>query len=181
MARYEFEGKIPDIAAGAYIAPSAQVIGNVIIGKDCYIGHGAILRGDYGTIRIGEGTAVEEGVIIHARPMDSTVIGKRVTIGHGAMIHNATIRDHAVIGMRAVVSDFSDVGEGAIIGEMSLVKRRQNIPPKKIAVGIPAEVIGDVEQKHEEMTVRAKELYIDLAHRYPAGLKEITTGEGEEK
>jgi carbonic anhydrase/acetyltransferase-like protein (isoleucine patch superfamily) len=170
---YEFEGKGPDIAPTAYLAPSAQVIGDVSIGADCYVGHGAILRGDYGRVEVGEATAVEEGVIIHARPDDVTRIGRRVTLGHGAMVHNATIHDEAVIGMRAVVSDFSDVGAGAIVGEMTLVKQRQVIPARKVAVGVPARVVGDVDPRHADMTTWAKELYVDLARRYPEGLKRI--------
>jgi carbonic anhydrase/acetyltransferase-like protein (isoleucine patch superfamily) len=173
MTIYAFEGKKPRIGSGAYVAPSAQVIGEVVIGKECYVGHGAILRGDYGRIEIGEGTAVEEGVIVHARPDDETLIGSRVTLGHGAMVHNAVIEDGAVIGMRATVSDFSRVGAGAIIGEMGLVKQHQEIPPRKIAVGIPVRVLGDVTEKNSDMAVWAKELYIDLAKRYPAGLVEI--------
>ncbi|MHC4777223.1 MAG: gamma carbonic anhydrase family protein [Planctomycetota bacterium] len=178
MSIYSFEGKAPSIHDKAYVAPSAQVIGDVSIGAECYVGHGAILRGDYGTIEIGEGTAVEEGVIIHARPGDFTRIGNRVTLGHGAMIHNATIEIGATIGMRATVSDFSVVGSGAIIGEMALVKQGQKIGPGKIAVGVPARVIGDVTEKNHDMAVWAKELYIDLARRYPEGLVELPEGGG---
>lgn len=181
MTLYEFEGRIPRIDPTAYVAPSAQVIGRVIIGADCYIGHGAILRGDYGMIEVGEGTAVEEGVIVHARPDDVTRIGRRVTLGHGAMVHNATIEDGAVIGMRAVISDFSVVGAGAIVGEMGLVKQRQEIPPRKIAVGVPVRVVGDVSEKNHDMTVWAKDLYVDLARRYPSGLKEIPEGPREDE
>ena len=173
MTLYEFEGRIPDIDSTAYVAPSAQVIGRVRIGAECYIGHGAILRGDYGSIEIGAQTAVEEGVIIHARPDDVTTIGDRVTLGHGAMVHNATIEDGAVIGMRATISDFSVVGAGAIVGEMGLVKQHQKIPPGTIAVGVPVRVVGKVSEKNRDMTVWAKELYVDLARRYPSGLKEI--------
>ncbi len=169
MALYTFEDRKPDVAATAYVSPTAQVIGDVAIGERCYIGHGAILRGDYGSIEIGDETAVEEGVIVHARPQDWTRIGKRVTIGHGAMIHNATIRDGAVIGMRAVVSDFSEVGEGAIIGEMGLVKNGQKIPARKVALGVPVKVVGDVEERHSDMTHWAKDLYVALSAQYLAG------------
>lgn len=169
MAIYAFEDHRPDIAASAYVSPTAQVIGDVSIGERCYIGHGAILRGDYGSIEIGDETAVEEGVIIHARPQDRTRIGKRVTIGHGAMIHNATIRDEAVIGMRAVISDFSEVGMGAIIGEMGLVRNSQAIPARKVALGVPVKVVGDVQERHSDMTHWAKDLYVDLAAQYLAG------------
>jgi len=173
MALYEFEGRVPRIAKTAYIAPSAQVIGDVIVGEDCYVGHGSILRGDYGTIVLGDGTAIEEGAIVHARPDGMTRFGKRVTLGHGAMVHNATIHDEAVIGMRATVSDFSEVGAGALVGEMALVKQHQKIPPGKIAVGVPARVIAEVSEKNRDMTVWAKDLYIDMARRYPTGLKPI--------
>ena len=173
MPVYEFEGRTPQIDDTAYIAPSAVVIGEVKIGAQCYIGHGSILRGDYGTIIIGEGAAVEEGVIIHARPTDKCVIGKRVTLGHGAMIHNATIEDEAVIGMRATVADFAVVGRGAIIGEGSLVKNMQQIAPETIAVGVPAEEKGPVKDHQKQLWSWGKELYIDLARRYPEGLKEI--------
>jgi carbonic anhydrase/acetyltransferase-like protein (isoleucine patch superfamily) len=169
MPVYSFEGRTPAIADTAYIAPSAQVIGDVSIGARCYVGHGAILRGDYGSIEIGEETAVEEGVIVHARPGDRTRIGPRVTLGHGAMVHNAAILEGAVIGMRAVVSDYAEVGEGAIVGELGLVKQGQKIPARKVAVGMPAKVIGDVGEKHELMAKRAKKIYVDLAARYLAG------------
>lgn len=111
MAIYQFEGRKPRVAQGTFVAESASVIGDVQIGKDAYIGHGVILRGDYGSIIIGEGTAVEEGVIVHARPNDRTVFGSHVTVGHGAIVHNAQIKDYAVIGMRATISDYSIVGE----------------------------------------------------------------------
>ncbi|MFC2173425.1 gamma carbonic anhydrase family protein [Acidobacteriota bacterium] len=153
----------------------------VIIGPDCYIGHGAILRGDYGTIEIGEGTAVEEGAIIHARPDDFTRIGRRVTVGHGAMIHNATILDGSVIGMRATISDYSRLGEWCIIGEATLVKNGQQIPPGKIAVGVPARIIGDVSEEQRRFWNHGKDLYIDLARRYPKGLKEIDLSQALKK
>lgn len=174
MSLYKFEDRIPEIAEDAYIAPSAIIIGKVIIGSGCYIGHGSIIRGDYGTVIIEDGTAVEEGVIIHARPADTTWIGKRVTIGHGAMIHNARIEDSAVIGMRATISDYAEVGEWCIIGEMALVKNSQKIPPGKIAVGIPAEIVGDIKDYHQTGWNFGKDLYIDLARRYPAGMQEIS-------
>jgi tRNA (adenine37-N6)-methyltransferase len=169
MPIYSFDGRKPAIEATAYVSPTATVIGRVTIGARCYIGHGAILRGDYGSIEIGEETAIEEGVIVHARPEDWTRIGRRVTLGHGAMVHNATILDGAVIGMRAVVSDFSEVGEGAIVGEMGLVKNGQKVPAGKVAVGVPVRVIADVDERHRDMTVWAKALYVALAERYSGG------------
>jgi carbonic anhydrase/acetyltransferase-like protein (isoleucine patch superfamily) len=166
MALYQFEERKPQVAQGAFVAESALVIGDVHIGKDAYIGHGAILRGDYGTIHVGEGTAIEEGVIVHARPNDCTVCGNHVTVGHGAMIHNAQIRDYAVIGMRATISDYSIVGEWAIIGEMGLVKSKQHVPDNVVAVGVPVKVMGTVDKKQKEFWSYGKKLYVEMAQRY---------------
>lgn len=166
MALYQFEGRKPRVGEGAFVADSALVIGDVKIGKNAYIGHGVILRGDYGSIIIGQGTAVEEGVIVHARPNDSTVIGKAVTVGHGAMIHNARIKDYAVIGMRATISDYSMVGEWAIIGEMGLVKNSQHVPDSTVAVGVPVRVTGKVSKGQKDFWSYGKQLYVEMARRY---------------
>lgn len=166
MALYRFEGRIPQVAPGSFIADSALVIGDVRIGKDTYIGHGVILRGDYGTIIVGKGTAIEEGAIVHARPDDRTVFGKSVTVGHGAMVHNAHIKDYAVIGMRATISDYSVVGEWAIIGEMGLVKNKQQVPDDSVAVGVPVKVVSKVSKQQKEFWSYGKKLYTEMARRY---------------
>jgi len=168
MALYQFEERKPRVAQGAFVAESALVIGDVQIGKDAYIGHGVILRGDYGTVIVGEGTAIEEGVIVHARPNDRTIFGNHVTVGHGAMIHNARIKDYAVIGMRATISDYSVVGEWTIIGEMGLVKNNQNVPDGVVAVGVPVKVMGKVDKEQKEFWSYGKKLYVEMAHRYIA-------------
>ncbi len=179
MPIYKFEKKTPSIADSAWVAPTAIVIGEVEIGEECYIGHGCILRGDYGRIVVGDGTAIEEGAIVHARPGDVTTFGKRVTLGHGAMVHNATIRDDAVVGMRAVVSDYSEVGEWCIIGEMGLVKNGQKVPAGKVAVGVPVKVVGEVEKRHKSMWTYGKYLYIDMVRRYKKSFEEIGFDEVE--
>ncbi|MDF1541441.1 MAG: DapH/DapD/GlmU-related protein, partial [Candidatus Thorarchaeota archaeon] len=102
MAVYEFEGRIPKIGKNTYVSSSASVIGAVTIGKECYIAPGAVVKGDYGTITIGNGTSVQDNVVVHARPNESTSIGSNVTLGHGCIIHNATVKDDAVIGMGAI-------------------------------------------------------------------------------
>ena len=175
MALFKFEERKPLVAQGAFVAESALVIGDVRIGKDSYIGHGVILRGDYGTIIVGEGTAIEEGVVVHARPNGQTIFGDHVTIGHGAMIHNARIRNYAVIGMRATISDYSVVGEWAIIGEMGLVKNNQVVPDGVVAVGVPVKIMRKVDKKQKEFWIYGKKLYIEMAHRYiaPGAFKRI--------
>ena len=163
---YRFDGKQPQVETGTYVSELAQVIGDVVIGEQCYIGHGAILRGDYGRIVIGDGTAVEEGVIIHAPPGDTQTIGERVTLGHGAILHGRSIGDLAVIGMGAVVSIFSQVGRRSIVAEGSVVKLNQIIPEKVVAAGNPARVVRAVNQQDEELWDYGKQVYIDLAAKY---------------
>jgi len=163
---YAFEGRQPVIGRDTYISDLAQVIGDVVIGDNCYIGHGAILRGDYGHIEIGDGTAVEEGVIIHAPPDHYNRIGKRVTLGHGAILHGDWVGDGAVVGMGAVLSILSRIGAGSIVAEGSLVKWGQIIPENVVAAGNPAKVKREVSTKDMEIWNWGKQLYVDLAKRY---------------
>lgn len=163
---YKFDGKQPTVGKNSYVSDFARVIGDVVVGDNCYIGHGAILRGDYGRIEIGEGTAVEEGAILHAPPDDINKIGSMVTIGHGAVVHGKQIGDQAVIGMGAVVSIWAEIGEWTIIAEGSIVKLKQIIPPGVVAAGNPAKVVRDTADKDKEFWNWGKQLYIDLALKY---------------
>lgn len=171
---YEFDSKVPTVGKETYVSETAIIVGDVIIGDQCYIGHGAILRGDYGSIIIGSGTAVEEGVVIHAPPEKVCRIGSRVTIGHGAIIHAASIGDSSVIGMGAVLSIYSEVSRDTIIAEGAVVKMRQVIPEGVVAGGNPAQVIRSVTDKDKEYWSMAKELYINLARKYLSlGMKRV--------
>ena len=173
MSFYEFEGNRPTIDPTAWIAPSADIIGDVRIGPKCYIGWAAVLRGDHGSIVIGEGSAIEEGVIIHTGPEFVSRIAQQVTVGHGAMLHNATIEAFAVIGLRATISNFSTIGRWTIIGEMGLVQANQDIPAGVIAVGQPVKIIGQVEERHKERWLAGKKRYQDFTERNRKGLKKI--------
>ncbi|MEW6233426.1 MAG: gamma carbonic anhydrase family protein [Chloroflexota bacterium] len=173
MSVYEFEGRVPQVHPEAFVHPEASLLGRVTIGEGCWIGPGASLRGDYGEIVVGSGTSIEENCVVHARPGDVTRIGDHVTIGHGAIIHNATVDDWAVIGMGAIVSDWAHVMEWAAVAEGCVVKNRQEIPPKAVAVGVPAKVIGQVTPEYQEEWRNFKATYVDLARRYPKGLKEL--------
>ena len=171
---YRFDGKPPSVGSRSYVSDIARVIGDVVIGDNCYIGHGAILRGDYGRIEIGSGTAVEEGAILHAPPTDVCRIGRRVTIGHGAVVHGRQIGDQAVIGMGAVVSLWSEIGEWAIVAEGCVVKQKQIIPAQVVVAGNPATVMRDVTDKDRTFWRWGKEIYIDLAAKYlAAGLEPL--------
>ena len=174
MSIYEFENKKPSIGRGTFVFNSADVIGDVTIGENCYIGPGARIRGDYGSIRIGSDTAVEENVVIHARPDDITVIDNHVTLGHASIIHNAIIHDWAVIGMGAIVSDWAEIGEWAVVAEGAVVKNKQKIPNKAIAVGVPAKVVSEISMDYQKQWTKYKQIYSDLAKtRFPDSLKKI--------
>ena len=163
---YSFDGKEPRIGSETYVSETASVIGDVEIGDNCYIGHGAILRGDYGTIQIGNGTAVEEGVIIHAPPNETCYIQDKVTIGHGAIVHSKSIGDFALIGMGAILSIRSEIGEQTVIAEGSVVKWGQKVPAGVVAGGNPARVIRQILQRDKDFWEGGKQLYIDLAKKY---------------
>lgn len=173
MTVYDFESRTPIIGMNSYVSFSASVIGKVKIGKECYIAPGAVVKGDYGEIEVGDGTSIQDNVIIHARPNEKTTIGNNVTLGHGCIVHNATVKDEAVIGMGAIVSDYAIVGSWAIVGEGAVVRARFEVPDGKIAVGIPAKVIGNIQDHHKEELARFKQIYRDLAKRYLTGLKKV--------
>ncbi|AGL01823.1 gamma carbonic anhydrase family protein [Desulfoscipio gibsoniae] len=163
---YSFDGKQPEVGKDTYVSEHALVIGDVKIGDNCYIGHGAILRGDYGTIEIGLGTAIEEGVVVHAPPNDICKIGKKVTIGHGAVVHAAQVGDFVVLGMGTITSLYSVIGEASIVAEGAVVKMGQIIPDKVVVAGNPASEVRKVSEKDTERWAYGKQLYIDLAKKY---------------
>jgi carbonic anhydrase/acetyltransferase-like protein (isoleucine patch superfamily) len=174
MPIYEYDGKRPVHGDRCFIFENATLIGNVKLGENCYIGPGAVLRGDYGRIEVGDRTSIEDNCVIHARPNQETLIGSDVTIGHGAIIHNATIKDWTVVGMGSVVSDFAEVGVWCVVGEGAVVKNKTVIPDGKIAVGVPAKPVADVSDEYRTQWTAFKKLYNDLAERrYREGLKKI--------
>ncbi len=166
MAIYKFNNRVPVIGKNSFVSDSALVIGDVIIGDNCYVGHGAILRGDYGTIEIGNGTAVEEGANLHIRPNGILKIGEKVTIGHGAILHCNELKSFSVIGIGAIIGFDVVIGKWSIVAEGAVVNRRAVIPDEKIVAGNPFEIIGNVQERHKEFWLYAKQLYIDLAKKY---------------
>ena len=173
MSMYSLEGRKPLVSEGAYVSPSAEVIGDVRIGTGCWVGPGAVLRGDFNRITIGEHTAIEENCVVHAQPETACRIGDSVTIGHGAIIHGALVDDFATIGMGVVVGMQARIGRWAIIGEGAVVKSRQEIPPETIAAGVPAEVIRELDPERKAFWSNGKRLYRDLARRYLEGLRPL--------
>lgn len=173
MALYKFEDKVPLIGEDTWVSESAEIIGDVRIGARCYIGPGAVIKGDYGAVVIGDGSSVQETCVLHTRPDEVCEVGDGCTIGHGAILHGCAIRDHAVVGMGAVVSDWAEVGEGAMVGEGAVVRQSDRIPAGKVAVGVPARVIGDVSDEGLEFQALSRLVYPELALRYRKGLVKL--------
>lgn len=144
MAIYSYKNYKPVIHESAYIHPLAAVTGNVIIGKDVYIGPGAAIRGDWGKIVIKNGCNVQENCTIHMFPGVTVTLEEGAHVGHGAIIHGAHLGKNCLIGMNAVIMDNVKIGAGCIIGALAFVKEGTEIPNRKVVVGNPAKIVKDV-------------------------------------
>lgn len=178
MAIYEFEGKRPKIDKTAYVFPSADVIGSVVIGRQCFIAPGARLRGDYGQIIIGDKTSIQDNVVIHALDGGETRIGQYVQVAHGAKLHNCEVGDFAIVGIGVELNDYVKVGEWAIVASGTTVPPKKIIEPNTIVFWNYAtkglEVLRDVTDDDKKYWLKYKEEYAQLAYpRYPKGLKKI--------
>ena len=141
---YEFDGFTPVVHESAFVHPNAAVTGNVIIGRDVYVGPGAAIRGDWGAIVIEDGCNVQENCTIHMFPGVTVVLEAGAHIGHGAVVHGARIGANALVGMNAVVMDNAVIGAGSIVGALCFVPADMKVLPRKIVVGNPAKVVKDV-------------------------------------
>ena len=171
MVLYRFENREPKVGEKTYVCQSAEVIGDVSIGSQCYIGPGAKIRADLGKIVIGNKTNIQDNCILHARPRELCKVGNMVTVGHGSILHTCTVKDFAIIGMGAIVSDYAVVGIWSVVAEGSVVKNTQVIDDRKIVVGIPAKIVSEVSNEYQEFWTRNKNLYASLAWRYSAKLE----------
>ncbi len=159
---FEFDGFKPVIDESSFIHPQANVTGNVIIGKDVYVGPGAAIRGDWGEIIIEDGCNVQENCVIHMFPGTTVTIKKNAHLGHGCIIHGAEIGENSLIGMSAVIMDNAIIGKEAIIGALTMVPSKMVIPQRKIAVGNPAKIIKDVSDDMIKWKTKGTELYQQL-------------------
>lgn len=138
---YAYDGIIPVIDPLAFVHPEAVVIGDVIVGPACYVGPGAVLRGDFGRIILKTGSNVQETCVVHSFPGKDVVIEEGGHIGHGAVLHGCHIGRNAMVGMNSVVMDGAVVGENTIVAAMAFVKAGADVPANSLAVGSPAKVI----------------------------------------
>ena len=170
---YEFKGFIPVIHESSFIHPQAAVTGNVIIGKDVYVGPGAAIRGEWGGIIIEDGCNVQENCTIHMFPGKSITLKAGAHIGHGAIIHGANIGANSLIGMNAVIMDDAEIGDECIVGALSFVRAETKIPNRKMVVGNPAVVIKDISDDMIAWKTQGTALYQKLPSELYESLKAV--------
>ncbi len=159
---YSFNEFIPVAHASSFIHPLASVTGNVIIGKNCYIGPGAALRGDWGQILLEDGCNVQENCTIHMFPGVTVLLKEGAHIGHGAIIHGATIGKNCLVGMNAVIMDNAVLGDECIVGALVLIKQNEKIPPRSLMAGNPARILKQVSDEMIAWKTEGTRLYQQL-------------------
>jgi phenylacetic acid degradation protein len=169
---YEFNGYKPVIDPSSFVHKEATIIGNVIIGKKVYIGPGASIRGDWGKITIKDGCNVQDNCTIHIFPGKDVILEENAHIGHGAIVHGANIGKNTLVGMNSVVMDDCNIGDECIIGALCFVKGEMNIPNRKIVVGNPAIIKGEVSDEMISWKTKGTELYQDLPNECYTLMKE---------
>ena len=168
---FSFDGFRPVIHESAFIHPNATVTGNVVIGRDVYVGPGAAIRGDWGAVEIADGCNVQENCTIHMVPGVTVVLEESAHIGHGAIVHGARIGRNSLIGMNAVVMDNAVVGAECIVGALCFVPAEMQIPARKVVVGNPAKIVKDVSDEMIAWKTGGTRLYQALPAQLYASLE----------
>ncbi|MGB5983216.1 MAG: transferase hexapeptide repeat family protein [Nonlabens sp.] len=162
MSCYSFKGHIPVVHESSFIHPQASVIGNVIIGKNCYVGPSAVIRGDWGEIILEDGVNVQENCTVHMFPGKSIRFRESAHIGHGAIIHGANLGKNCLIGMNSVIMDGAEIGAECIVGAFSFVKAEAKFEPRSLIVGNPAKKIKEVTDQVIDWKTAGTQLYQQL-------------------
>lgn len=159
---YEFKGFIPVVHETAFVHPQASVTGNVVIGKDVYIGPGAAIRGDWGGIVIEDGCNVQENCTVHMFPGLTVYLREGAHIGHGAIIHGANVGRNCLVGMNSVLMDHAEIGDECIIGALCFIKSGEKIPARSLVVGNPGKIIREVSDDMIAWKTEGTRLYQQL-------------------
>jgi carbonic anhydrase/acetyltransferase-like protein (isoleucine patch superfamily) len=174
MPLYSLGGEEPHVPSDAFVAPNATLIGAVDLGSESSVWFGAVLRGDFDRIVIGEGSCVQDNAVIHAADGLPTIVGANVTVGHAAMLEGCVVEDGAVISMGSIVLQRARIGSGALVAAGSVVREGQEIPPGVLAAGVPAAVKKQVDGSSRRWLETAAAEYRELRRRY---LEELTVRE----
>ena len=166
MAIYEVDGKPPKIDGSVYLADGATVIGDVTLMEDVSVWTGAVLRGDNDWIRVGAGTNIQEGAVLHADPDCPLTVGENVTVGHQAMLHGCTVGDGALIGIQAVVLNGAVIGKNCLVGAGALVTEGKRFPDNALIIGTPARAVREVTPEQLKQMHADTADYVERARRY---------------
>ena len=173
MAVYEVDGKTPQVDSTAWIADSAEVMGNVTLGPDASVWFGCVLRGDTESMTIGEGSNIQDLTVMHADHGLPLTIGKHVTVGHKVMLHGCTIGDESLIGIGAIVLNGARIGKNCLVGAGSLVTEGKEFPDGSMIMGTPAKVVRELTPQQIEGLRLSAQHYIDNARMFRATLKKL--------
>jgi carbonic anhydrase/acetyltransferase-like protein (isoleucine patch superfamily) len=172
MACYAFEGFIPVVHESSFVHPLAAVTGNVIVGRDVYIGPGAALRGDWGGIVVEDGCNVQENCVVHMFPGTTVVLEAGAHIGHGAIVHGARVGRNTLIGMNATLMDNASIGAECIVGALTFVPAEMQVPDRSVVVGNPARIVKQVTDTMLQWKTDGTRLYQQLPSRLRASFEE---------
>ena len=170
---YELDGKSPRLAPGSWAAPSADLIGDVLLGERASVWFGAVVRADNGTITIGSDTNIQDGAVCHSDPDAPLTIGAGVTVGHKAILHGCTVGAGCLIGMGATILNHAVIGEGSIVGAGALVTEKKEFPPRSLIVGSPSRVVRTLGPEVAVMLKASANLYAQKAAAYARDLKPL--------
>lgn len=170
MPVYAIDGVMPQIADGCWIAPDAVLIGKVRLLKGASIWFGAVLRGDNEWITVGEDSNVQDHSILHADPGQPVTIGRGVTIGHRVIVHSASVGDHSLIGMGAILLNRARIGAGSLVGAGALVTEGKQFDDGQMILGAPAKAMRDLTAEQAVGIRNSAEIYVANARRYASGL-----------
>lgn len=173
MAVYALDGVEPQIAESAWVADSAQVMGEVHMGADASVWFGTVVRGDTSSITIGEGTNVQDASVLHADFGMPLVIGRHVTVGHQVMLHGCTIGDESLIGIGAIVLNGAKIGKNCLVGAGALVTEGKEFPDGSMIIGSPARVVKQLTAEQMQGLRQSAQHYIDNARRFRVGLRKL--------
>ncbi|MGK6321277.1 gamma carbonic anhydrase family protein [Sphingomonas sp. DT-204] len=173
MPLYEFNGQQPQLAVGAWVAPSADLIGDVRLGEQASVWFGAAIRGDNTPILIGARSNVQEGAVLHSDPGAPLTIGEDVTVGHKAVLHGCTIGARVLIGMGAIVLNRAVIGEDCIVGAGALVTEGKEFPAGHLILGSPARAVRLLDDTAKAVLLASARIYVQKAGEYAAGLRRI--------
>ncbi|MFM9269861.1 gamma carbonic anhydrase family protein [Halomonas elongata] len=173
MAIYRYAMHAPDIAESVYVAETADVIGRVILKRNASVWYQAVLRGDTDYLEVGEGSNIQDGVVLHADPGFPLIVGDSVTVGHQAMLHGCTIGDGSLVGIQAVILNGAVIGKNCLVAAGALVKEGASFPDNSLIVGAPAKVVRELSDGAVERLRKNAAGYVERARRHANELERI--------